>query len=397
MPLPHISAAPAPPLRNRRWGIFLRLGAFFLILEPVWMLLPFAGFLYGSVMHIEALSENPYTARLVYFVFPVHSLFPLGPILVLIGLLIFLTGAIQIYVGKIAKKGLIRTGIYRKFRHPQYLALTVFGLGILLTWGRFITFIAFFVMLWLYYFLAKSEEQHCRALFGRKYDAYRATTYFLFPGEHLLLAGFRRLPTANFPPWARVLISFLLVLGLAVATGLLLISARAVTRNTLPVIVGAYPLTDDQSRRRLPLLLVKGPALQAAPAEVIRNEFMAKCFEMLVASPGLAAALGQAKLAATTTLLVFFTPGDNWYGGAHRDYRQAQVNALIFCVKSPVAFRGDNFREFRRNWRITHFVRAENMSYDRLEKGFDPVADKITLKPARERLGERINFLLSGL
>jgi protein-S-isoprenylcysteine O-methyltransferase Ste14 len=393
-----VSAQPEPPVRRRLWGNVLRIGAFFVILEPVWMLLPFAGFLYGSVMHIEALSENPYTARLVYFVFPVHSLFPLGLVLVLVGLLVFLTGAIQIYAGKSAQKGLIKTGIYRKFRHPQYLALTIFGLGILLTWGRFISYIAFFIMLWLYYFLARNEEQHCRKLFGREYDAYRATTYFLFPGENLIGAGVNRLRSPNLPAWLGVTASFMLVLGLAIASGLLLISARAESRNTLPVIAGAYPRIDDQPRR-IPLLMVKGPALQAAPAEVFRNEFMAKCFAMLTASPGLAKVLSQARPEADTTLLAFLIPGRNWFGGADRDYRQAQINVLIFCVRSPVTFRGDNFQEFRRNWRITHFIKAEAMTHGRLEKGREPAAGKITMEPVTvtERLEERIDFLLSGL
>ena len=160
----------------------LKAGALFIILEPVWMLLPFAGFLYGSVMHIEMMSKNPYTSWLVHFILPTHTLFPLGLILIFAGFSIFVIAAFQIYSAKFLKKGLVKTGIYRKFRHPQYLALTLFGIGILLTWGRFITFIAFFIMMWLYYFLSKSEEKKCSELFGEEFDDYRSKTYFLFPG-----------------------------------------------------------------------------------------------------------------------------------------------------------------------------------------------------------------------
>ena len=63
----------------------LKIGAFFLVLEPIWMLLPFAGFLYGSVLHIETLSSNPRTAWLVHFVFPTLTLFPFSLILSLLG------------------------------------------------------------------------------------------------------------------------------------------------------------------------------------------------------------------------------------------------------------------------------------------------------------------------
>ncbi|MEN8135925.1 MAG: isoprenylcysteine carboxylmethyltransferase family protein [Thermodesulfobacteriota bacterium] len=387
---------PGRSTRKRLPDIILRVGALFIILEPLWMLLPFAGFLYGSVMHIEALSKSPYTARLVYFVFPIHTLFPLGLMLIIIGLLVFLAAAVQIYGGKIAKKGLIRTGIYRKFRHPQYLALTIFGIGIILTWGRLLTFIAFFIMLWLYYFLAKGEEKNCREVFGREYDTYHATTYFLVPGEELLFAAARRLPSPNMPAWLRIFVSFILVVTIAVSSGLMIIKGKSLLRNSPPVIVGDYPLT-DHIPAQIPLLMVKGPALQAAPSEKVRSDFMARIFAMLLTSPKIKGALKQVDLETSSTLLVFLTPGRNWYRGGHRDYRQAKLNAFIFCLKSPVAFKGDNFREFRRNWQISSLIRVEEMSADRLAAGLDPAGGKITTEPFRDRMEERIDFFLSGL
>lgn len=377
--------------RSKMADILLRIAAFFIILEPLWMLLPFAGFLYGSVMHIQTLSENPYTAPLVYFVFPTHTLFPLGLLLVLAGFLLFLIGAFQIYFGKLRRRGLVRTGIYRKFRHPQYLALTVFGIGIILTWGRLITFIAFFVMLWLYYFLARREERNCRELFGREYDQYRAETWFLLPGAERLLVAIGRLYLARIPAAGRVLLSFLLVLGLATGGGLLILKIRAATRQTIPVITGSYAIPG-----RVPLLMVKGPALQAAPAQRIRDDFMAKGFEMLLASPRLTLALEKLELTEGHTLLAFLVPGRNWYD-THLDLEQAEVDVFIFCLKTPVGYTGDNFREFRRSWRITQLVRAEGMSYDRRAKGLDPVAGEVTNEPFKERMAERVEFFLSGL
>jgi hypothetical protein len=64
------------------------------------LLLPFAGFLYGSVMHIQLLSHNPSTAWLVHFVLPPHTLLPLGLILIAVGFSIFLVGAFRIYSAK---------------------------------------------------------------------------------------------------------------------------------------------------------------------------------------------------------------------------------------------------------------------------------------------------------
>ncbi|MHC4781012.1 MAG: hypothetical protein ACYTFG_20760, partial [Planctomycetota bacterium] len=52
----------------------LKVLSLFVILEPIWMLLPFAGFLYGSVFHIQFLNRNESTAWLTHFVFPVLTL-----------------------------------------------------------------------------------------------------------------------------------------------------------------------------------------------------------------------------------------------------------------------------------------------------------------------------------
>ncbi len=50
----------------------LKILGFFIILEPVWMLLPFAGFLYGFALHIQTLARSPATAWLTQFVFRVR-------------------------------------------------------------------------------------------------------------------------------------------------------------------------------------------------------------------------------------------------------------------------------------------------------------------------------------
>ncbi len=397
------NSADHPPSPKGTGSVILRALAFFVILEPVWMLLPFAGFLYGSVMHIATLSANPWTARLVHFVLPVHTLFPLGLILIVAGFVIFLIGAFQIYAGKIAGSGLVRTGIYRKFRHPQYLALALFGLGIILTWGRLLTFIAYFIMLWLYYLLAGNEERRCRELFGAEYDAYRDQTYFLLPGEKEAAAKLAGLKPAGLPAWAGIALSFCLVLTMATVTGLLILELRSAFRTTLPAVTAAYPLP-GRGADAVPLLLVKGPALQAAPVERVRNVFLENCLEMVLASEKVRDGLAGIGPSGNSTLLIFPTPGRNWYSAAHRDSRRAEVDLFIFWIKSPVPYRGDNFRQFRRSWQISRLLRVENMSYGRLRAGLDPVAGRVGAerfmpRPERfiPRMEERIDFFLSGL
>ena len=230
----------AAPAEGPRRGIPGRIGqlllkvlAFFVILEPIWMLLPFAGFLYGSGLRIQVLARHAETAWLTHFVFPVLTLGLTGPILVVVGFLIFLVGAGQIYTAKLRRTGLVTNGLYALVRHPQYTALTLFGLGLLLTWGRAIMFLAFFLMMFLYYYLAKSEERKCLELFGEEYEAFRRRKSFCIPGDRLLGRLWARLPSVPMPRPLRVLVSF--VLTFLVAFGLLwLISTIRTRTRTVP-------------------------------------------------------------------------------------------------------------------------------------------------------------------
>ncbi|MBT3377193.1 MAG: isoprenylcysteine carboxylmethyltransferase family protein [Lentisphaerae bacterium] len=197
--------------RAGEWALKV-LGAF-VILEPIWMLLPFAGFLYGSVLRIENLNRAPSTAWLTHFVFPVLTLGWLGPAMVVLGFGVFCVGASQIYSAKWRKSGLVSNGLYAIVRHPQYISLTLFGIGILLTWGRAMTFIAFFVMMFLYYFLSKSEERNCRRLFGDAYEAYRERTSFIIPGDRVLRPFGTWLGSLGLPAPVRVAIGLAVTLA----------------------------------------------------------------------------------------------------------------------------------------------------------------------------------------
>jgi len=390
---------------SRVAGSLLKLGGFFLILEPLWMLLPFAGFLYGSVLHLEGLSLNPHTSWLVHFVFPVHTLFPFGLILIVAGFLVFLVGAFQIYSAKLLKKGLVDWGIYKKFRHPQYLALSVFCMGIILTWGRFITFIAFFIMLWLYYFLSKSEERKCEAAFGERYGRYRQRTYFLFPGETMLGALSRRFPRPRLPRWIVLPCSFLLVLGAAIGGGFVVQEIKSSLRKTIPVIEGTFTLS-GKMRPAIRLLMVKGPALQASPFTREREEFMKKHYEALRSSKKIRASLEQLDVREDFTVLAFLTPGLDWHEAHHRGYQTARVNVFLLVLRTPVPYEGTNFGKFRENWQLFKIIYAYDMCYGRMEEGQDHVAGEVitrgppwdmAMEPFKSRMEEQVDFFLSGL
>jgi len=163
---------------------FYNLLFFIVLLEPLWMLLPFAVFLYGSFFKLNFFYENYLTAWLVYHILPsVKILWPIAFFLIFYGTVLFIIGFIQIYLSKILKKGLIKNGLYKFLRHPQYTGLILFSIGFILIWGRFITFILFTIMLFIYYYLIKKEEEKCLKEFGNEYKEYIKKTFFLFPTE----------------------------------------------------------------------------------------------------------------------------------------------------------------------------------------------------------------------
>jgi len=258
-----VKKAAEPGGKRRRAGQvgewILKILGIFVILEPIWMLLPFAGFLYGSVFHIHALNRNASTAWLTHFVFPVLTLGPLGPVLIAVGFLLFLAGAAQIYWAKIRKSGLVGGGLYRFVRHPQYISLTLFGFGILLTWGRAITFLAFFFMMFLYYYLAKTEERNCIRLFGEAYERYREKTSFIFPGDRFLRPLGAKLEALPFPAPLRVGLAFFLSLGLCF--GLMwLVQTVKETVHTVPHLTATVAF--ERVKEVEP---AHGPALPAVP------------------------------------------------------------------------------------------------------------------------------------
>lgn len=265
------------PGRMRKVGEgLLKVLTIFVILEPIWMLLPFAGFLYGSVLHIQSLNKNADTAWLTHFVFPVLTLGLTGPIMVISGFLLFLVGAGQIYWAKFRRSGLVSNGIYRFVRHPQYISLTLFGVGILLTWGRVITFISFFVMMFLYFFLTRSEERTCIRLFGDAYRKYREKTSFIFPGDKALRPLQNKLPGRNLPAPVRIIGAFIFTMLICFSLIWLIQSIKQRSQN-IPHLVSTVSLGEPgepASTENMVTGIANGIAfVQAGRLTVIRGPY----------------------------------------------------------------------------------------------------------------------------
>jgi protein-S-isoprenylcysteine O-methyltransferase Ste14 len=115
----------------------------------------------------------------------------------------------------------VSTGLYRVIRHPQYAALALVGLGCTIYWPRFIAYLMYTTMLFLYYFLAKSEERQCLERYGESYQSYLGRTGMFLP--KFLEDRLVRIPALLPKGWAsRVLalfVVYVLYIGLAIVIG----------------------------------------------------------------------------------------------------------------------------------------------------------------------------------
>ena len=213
---------------------------FIMAFEVMIMISPFAFFFYSVFNPIlHWLQDYSATRWLTSFFLP-HMILPptmflkavriMGSVLFVVGSLTFLLCAFQVYFGKVFKWGVANKGLYGLIRHPQYLALGLWGTGMSILWPRFLVLASLSLMFILYYFLAKDEERRMLGQFGESYSKYMSRTGMFLPRfiEALLWAPFGFMRGNALKPVVVVLCLPIVVIG----TGFLL---RAVTLNSLPI------------------------------------------------------------------------------------------------------------------------------------------------------------------
>lgn len=108
----------------------------------------------------------------------------------IMGLSLILNGWYNIYKkywSKITGTGsLVKTGVYRYIRHPQYTGLLLISLGMIIEWATLPTIFLYPVMIILYARLAKREERDMLKEFGYEYKKYMNETKMFIP-THLSL------------------------------------------------------------------------------------------------------------------------------------------------------------------------------------------------------------------
>jgi protein-S-isoprenylcysteine O-methyltransferase Ste14 len=216
------------------------IGVFFIMaLEVVIMISPFAFFFYSVFNPLFHFLDRFAATRWTTSFFLPHMILPptlflkslrvLGSVLFVAGFLLFIVCALQVYLGKIFKWGIADRGLYHYVRHPQYLALGIWGTGMAILWPRFIVLATLSLMFILYYFLARDEERRMTNQYGSSYEDYKAARGMFLPLalERPVKSLFKRLAPS---PALQNLVIPLLILVIVLGSGFLL---RSITVHSL--------------------------------------------------------------------------------------------------------------------------------------------------------------------
>ncbi len=86
------------------------------------------------------------------------------------------------YWSKERGKGkVVKTGVYKYIRHPQYTGFILLVIGMILNWATLPMLIMFPIIVYMYYRLAKKEENDMIQEFGEEYITYKKHTKMFIP------------------------------------------------------------------------------------------------------------------------------------------------------------------------------------------------------------------------
>ena len=223
--------------RRALWASF----AFYVLIafEFFYMASPFAAYFYAVYgPGLDWLQASGPTSWIIQFFMPhlvaetrsvlidVHEF--VGRVLLIGGLAGFAIGVIQIYRAKLRRDDAVMGGLYRHVRHPQYLALIVASIGMLLIWPRYLVLVLTVTVIFIYIALAKAEEGICLRQFPGYADYMQRTGMFLPAWFNLNVPlRFGDSQLKRFAGWA---LTYAIALGLALSAAL---GLRVLSMNAL--------------------------------------------------------------------------------------------------------------------------------------------------------------------
>ena len=121
---------------------------------------------------------SPLTGEAMFFSIFLSVILPISNMIILSGIFLIVFGWRRIYR---AKDTLVTKGIYAQTRHPQYLGFLLLTAGIDFLWVTFSTLLLWPILVFLYYRLAKEEEQRMEEKFGEEYREYKKSVPRFLP------------------------------------------------------------------------------------------------------------------------------------------------------------------------------------------------------------------------
>jgi protein-S-isoprenylcysteine O-methyltransferase Ste14 len=132
----------------------------------------FAGvFGYDKIFSLEFLLTGVFGEEQFYRFYNSY-VFPASKVIMGIGILLIIYGWRQIHKGRSQGK-LVKTGLYKYIRHPQYLGFLLITVGLNVMWLTIITLMMWPVLALLYWRLAKREDKEMEEQFGDEFQEYK--------------------------------------------------------------------------------------------------------------------------------------------------------------------------------------------------------------------------------
>jgi protein-S-isoprenylcysteine O-methyltransferase Ste14 len=128
---------------------------------------------------------SPFTGYDLFVSIFLGVILPISNVIILSSIFLIVFGWRKIFK---AKGQLVTDGIYRHVRHPQYLGFILLTFGIDFLWVTFSTLILWPILVFLYYRLAKEEENIMEEKFGDQYRQYAKEVPRLFPNLKKLIS-----------------------------------------------------------------------------------------------------------------------------------------------------------------------------------------------------------------
>jgi len=179
----------AKPQNSRDWRSFGAFSAFMVALFTEMYGFPLtiyllSGWLSSRFPGVDFLSHD--AGHLLETMFGWRGNPHFGPFHILSNILIFagfwlLASAWKILYEAQRSHRLATTGAYARVRHPQYDGFVMILFGFLLQWPTLLTLAMFPVLVFMYSYLAKTEEADMLAQFGDEYARYAARTPRFLP------------------------------------------------------------------------------------------------------------------------------------------------------------------------------------------------------------------------